>query len=87
MRFTTDIPYLPNWGTPLLIGPGSILVAHTAEECVRKSELTEAVSLYTRLARTLLARADDAHARRDGHDDAHAASTTRDEANAGGAVR
>jgi acetylornithine deacetylase len=61
VRFTTDIPYLPNWGAPLLIGPGSILVAHTAEERVAKRELVEAVSLYARLARTLLARADETH--------------------------
>ena len=27
--FTTDIPALSNWGQPLLIGPGSIHVAHT----------------------------------------------------------
>jgi acetylornithine deacetylase len=55
VRFTTDIPYLPNWGTPLLIGPGSILVAHTDDECVAKRELEEAVEIYARLARTLLA--------------------------------
>jgi acetylornithine deacetylase len=62
VRFTTDIPYLPSWGAPLLIGPGSILVAHTAGERVSKRELVEAVPLYARLARTLLARADEAHA-------------------------
>lgn len=54
VRFTTDIPYLPNWGAPLLIGPGSILVAHTDDECVSKRELEEAVELYARLARALL---------------------------------
>jgi acetylornithine deacetylase len=86
MRFTTDIPYLANWGTPLLAGPGSILVAHTADERVRKSELVEAVSLYTRLARTLLARVVNVHARRDDGDEARATSTARDEANAGGAT-
>ncbi|HYH87464.1 MAG TPA: M20/M25/M40 family metallo-hydrolase [Pyrinomonadaceae bacterium] len=56
VRFTTDIPYLANWGTPLLIGPGSILVAHTTHERVAKRELEEAVNLYVRLARKLLAR-------------------------------
>jgi acetylornithine deacetylase len=55
VRFTTDIPYLPNWGAPLLVGPGSILVAHTDGERVSKRELEEAVELYVRLARTLLA--------------------------------
>jgi acetylornithine deacetylase len=56
VRFTTDIPYLPDWGTPLLLGPGSILDAHTPHERVSKRELQEAVGLYARLARTLLAR-------------------------------
>jgi acetylornithine deacetylase len=56
VRFTTDIPYLSNWGTPLLLGPGSILDAHTAHERIRKDELTESVELYTRLAIELLAR-------------------------------
>lgn len=55
VRFTTDIPYLGNWGTPLLIGPGSILNAHTDHEFVLKSELVEAIELYVRLAKRLLA--------------------------------
>jgi acetylornithine deacetylase len=54
VRFTTDIPYLSTWGRPLLLGPGSILDAHTDGERVSKRELEEAVELYTRLARTLL---------------------------------
>jgi acetylornithine deacetylase len=56
VRFTTDIPHLSNWGMPLLLGPGSILDAHTTHERVGKRDLTEAVDLYVRLARTLLAR-------------------------------
>jgi acetylornithine deacetylase len=59
VRFTTDIPYLTNWGSPLLIGPGSILVAHTADEFVAKRELNEAVDIYAELARTLLSRVHD----------------------------
>ncbi len=55
VRFTTDIPYLSKWGKPLLLGPGSILDAHTAHERVSKRELEEAVGLYERLARSLLA--------------------------------
>ncbi|MBA2621400.1 MAG: M20/M25/M40 family metallo-hydrolase [Acidobacteria bacterium] len=55
VRFTTDIPHLSNWGTPLLLGAGSILVAHTKNEFVPKSELTEAVELYVNLAKKLLA--------------------------------
>jgi acetylornithine deacetylase len=56
VRFTTDIPHLSNWGAPLLLGPGSILDAHTTHERVGKRELEDAVDLYARLARTLLAR-------------------------------
>lgn len=53
--FTTDIPALSKWGTPLLLGPGSIHVAHTEREFVAKKELHEAVDLYCRLAKQLLA--------------------------------
>lgn len=53
-RFTTDIPYLSNWGRALLIGPGSILVAHTDNEKVSKAELLNAVDLYANLAKSLL---------------------------------
>jgi len=56
VRFTTDIPYLSRWGKPLLLGPGSILNAHTDHEFVEKRDLTEAVDLYARLVRALLAR-------------------------------
>lgn len=54
VRFTTDIPYLSSWGQPLLLGPGSILDAHTDGERVSKRELEESVELYTRLVRILL---------------------------------
>ena len=54
-RFTTDIPYLSNWGQPLLIGPGSILVAHTENERIAKRELAEAVEIYVELVEKLLA--------------------------------
>ena len=52
--FTTDIPFLGAWGKPLLIGPGSVHVAHSAEEHVRIDELVHSVDLYERLARELL---------------------------------
>lgn len=55
VRFTTDIPYLTKWGTPLLIGPGSILDAHTEHERVAKKELARAVEIYEDLVRRLLA--------------------------------
>jgi acetylornithine deacetylase len=44
--FTTDIPALTNWGEPLLLGPGSIHVAHTPFEKIAKRELLAAVDLY-----------------------------------------
>jgi len=53
VRFTTDVPYLSNWGKPLLIGPGSILDAHTDHERVSKRELERAVDLYVELAKKL----------------------------------
>jgi acetylornithine deacetylase len=55
VRFTTDIPHMPNWGKPLLIGPGSILVAHTKDEYVLKSDLEKAVELYIKVVMHLLA--------------------------------
>jgi acetylornithine deacetylase len=54
-KFTTDIPWLSNWGEPLLLGPGSIHVAHTPHERVAKKELVDAVQLYVRVAKQLLA--------------------------------
>ena len=53
VRFTTDVPYLTNWGKPLLLGPGSILDAHTDGERVAKSELLRAVELYVKLVEAL----------------------------------
>ena len=52
--FTTDIPSLPNWGEPLLLGPGSIHVAHTTGEFVEKAQLVEAVEIYCAMARKLI---------------------------------
>jgi len=54
--FTTDIPALGNWGQPLLVGPGSIHVAHSEREYVEKQQLHEAVELYCVIASKLLAR-------------------------------
>jgi acetylornithine deacetylase len=52
--FTTDIPFLDRWGAPLLIGPGSVSVAHTADEYAPIGELYRAVDLYERIAQELL---------------------------------
>jgi acetylornithine deacetylase len=51
--FTTDIPSLPNWGEPLLLGPGSIHVAHTEGEFVEKAQLRDAVEIYCSMAQKL----------------------------------
>jgi acetylornithine deacetylase len=53
--FTTDIPSLPDWGEPLLLGPGSIHVAHTTGEFVEKAQLVEAVEIYCSMAKKLSA--------------------------------
>ncbi len=52
--YFSDIPFLSNWGTPLLLGPGSIHVAHTDREHVSIAELDQAVDIYARLASALL---------------------------------
>lgn len=53
-KFATDIPMLTNWGEPLLLGPGSIHVAHTPQESLNKQELLDAVQLYVKVVRQLL---------------------------------
>jgi acetylornithine deacetylase len=55
--YTTDIPFLPGWGEPLLFGPGSIHLAHTADESVSIAELEAAADHYVTIARELLRRA------------------------------
>jgi acetylornithine deacetylase len=52
--FTTDIPFLDKWGTPLLLGPGSVEQAHTKDESVGIDELEQAADLYEKLAAELL---------------------------------
>jgi acetylornithine deacetylase len=53
VRFTTDVPYLSQWGKPLLLGPGSILDAHTDHERISKRELEHAIDLYFNLSKQL----------------------------------
>jgi len=52
--FTTDVPWLGAWGEPLLLGPGSIHVAHTPHERLAKRELFEAIDLYVQVAQRLV---------------------------------
>ena len=55
VAYTSDIPLLSRWGTPLLFGPGSIHVAHTPDERIAVDELRASVDSYERLTRSLLA--------------------------------
>jgi acetylornithine deacetylase len=52
--YTTDIPFLSAWGRPLLFGPGSVHVAHSADEFVSITELHAAISHYVAIVRSLL---------------------------------
>jgi acetylornithine deacetylase len=54
VSFGSDIPYLSNLGKRLLIGPGSILDAHTPGEKISKRELMEGIEIYEKLVRRLL---------------------------------
>ena len=52
--YFSDVPFLSKWGTPLLLGPGTIHVAHTDHEHVAIADLERAVDLYADLATSLL---------------------------------
>ena len=54
VSFGSDVPHLGNLGKRLLIGPGSILDAHTIGEKIRKKELMEGADLYESLVQKLL---------------------------------
>ena len=54
VAYTTDIPAFGTaWGKPLLLGPGTIHVAHTLDERVPKQELLDAVEIYRKMVRQL----------------------------------
>jgi acetylornithine deacetylase len=54
VAYTTDIPAFGGaWGQPLLLGPGTIHVAHTLDERVPKKQLLEAVEIYQKMVRQL----------------------------------
>jgi len=56
VAYTTDIPNFGDaWGKPLLLGPGTIHVAHTVEERIPKKELVAAIDIYAQLVQRLLA--------------------------------
>jgi acetylornithine deacetylase len=55
VSYATDIPaFAGAWGQPFLFGPGSIHLAHTAEERVPKREVLEAIEIYQRMTKELL---------------------------------
>jgi acetylornithine deacetylase len=54
VSFGSDAPHLGNTGRRMLIGPGSILDAHTAGEKISKRELLDGIDLYERLVQRLL---------------------------------
>lgn len=56
VSYASDLPFLEAWGERYQLGPGSIRVAHTNHEHIRKADLLRGVELYTRLAADLLAR-------------------------------
>ena len=56
VSYASDLPFLSAWGERYQLGPGSIRVAHTSHEHIRKADLLRGVELYTRLASDLLAR-------------------------------
>ena len=55
VSFSSDVPFLSEWGSPYLLGPGSILDAHSERERISKKQLLEGVDLYVHLAGRLLA--------------------------------
>jgi acetylornithine deacetylase len=58
VSFTTDVPAFGGaWGKPFVLGPGSIHVAHTFDERIPKKQIVEAVEIYERMVKQLLASA------------------------------
>ena len=55
VSYASDLPFLEAWGERYQLGPGTIRVAHTSHEHIRKADLLRGVDLYTRLASDLLA--------------------------------
>jgi acetylornithine deacetylase len=56
VSYASDLPFLTTWGECFQLGPGTIRVAHSAHEHIRKADLLRGVDLYVRLATDLLAR-------------------------------
>jgi acetylornithine deacetylase len=56
VSYASDLPFLAPWGERYQLGPGTIRVAHTSYEHIRKADLLRGVELYVRLAGDLLRR-------------------------------
>ena len=56
VSYASDLPFLAPWGERYQLGPGTIRVAHTNQEHIRKADLLRGVELYVRLASDLLGR-------------------------------
>ena len=54
VAFGTDAPHMPNWGTPLLFGAGSIRDAHTSNEKIGKQDLIDCSLRHEQTVRELL---------------------------------
>ncbi len=52
--YASDLPFHASWGAGYQLGPGTIRVAHTAEERISKAELLRGVELYVKLAEDLI---------------------------------
>ena len=55
VKFASDLAHLAPWGVRYQLGPGTIRVAHTADERIRKTDISEGVASYVRLATQLFA--------------------------------
>ena len=55
VSYASDLPFLDAWGERYQLGPGTIRVAHTDQEHIRKADLLQGIELYVRLASDLLA--------------------------------
>lgn len=55
VSYGSDLPFYGTWGRGFQLGPGTIRVAHTDHEHIRKADLLNGVDQYVTLAEALLA--------------------------------
>jgi acetylornithine deacetylase len=53
VAFGSDAPQLTNFSDKILCGPGTILVAHTADEYIKVSDIEIAVDNYVKMFENL----------------------------------